>query len=185
MAKTPSTMLPLGTHAPYFSLTDVVSNRLINFDAQHKAKASVIFFICNHCPYVIHINSELSRLAKDYMNKGVSFIAINSNDVAHYPADAPEHMISMAKENNFVFPYVFDETQDVARAYKAACTPDFYIFNAALNLVYRGQLDDSRPGNNIPVTGESIRMALDNILAGEGVDPLQKASLGCNIKWRA
>lgn len=184
MAKTFSTMLPLGTPAPHFALKDVVSQKLITFGSQRPAKASVIMFICNHCPYVQHVNPELTRLANDYIPKQVQFIAINSNDIQHYPADAPELMREMAIQHQYPFPYLFDATQEVAKAYQAACTPDFFVFDSQQLLVYRGQLDDSRLGNDKPCNGESIRRALDAILTAQPVDELQKPSLGCNIKWR-
>ncbi|MFA5959163.1 MAG: thioredoxin family protein [Tatlockia sp.] len=184
MAKTPSTMLPLGTLAPQFSLLDVVSGNLISLKNAVGSKATVIMFICNHCPYVKHVNAELTKLAKDYMPEGVSFIAINSNDVAAYPDDSPENMKQAAHREGYPFPYLYDETQEVAKAYQAACTPDFYIFNDRFELVYRGQLDDSRPGSRLEVTGLSIRNALDSLLANEPVSPDQKPSLGCNIKWK-
>jgi len=184
MARIPSTMMPLGTLAPHFSLEDVVSGKQIVLTSSNGFKASVVMFICNHCPYVKHINNELTRLALDYMSKGVNFIAINSNDTENYPDDSPENMKLTAKNEGYPFPYLFDETQEVARAYQAACTPDFFIYDSQLALVYRGQLDDSRPGNNIPVTGNSIRDALNCILNSKPISGEQKASLGCNIKWK-
>lgn len=184
MAKTPSNMLALGTQAPEFSLRDVISGRMIGLNHSVEIKATIIMFICNHCPYVKHVNKEISNLAHDYNNKGVNFIAINSNDISNYPEDSPENMKRTAQEESYSFPYLFDETQEVAKAYKAACTPDFYVFNSKLKLVYRGQLDDSRPGNSIPVTGNSIRQALDSLLNNETVNIEQKPSLGCNIKWK-
>ncbi|QDP72836.1 thioredoxin family protein [Legionella israelensis] len=184
MVKTASNMLTLGTKAPEFNLTDVTSGKKISLIQYAGKKATVIMFICNHCPYVKYINSELSHLAHEYMNEDIRFIAINSNDVEQYPDDSPEKMRETAKINNYPFPYLFDESQEVAAAYHAACTPDFYIFDKNLELVYRGQFDDSRPGNNIPVTGQSIRDALNSILNDEAVDELQKPSLGCNIKWK-
>ncbi|MDI9819444.1 MULTISPECIES: thioredoxin family protein [unclassified Legionella] len=185
MAKTPSTMLPLGTYAPQFSLLDTVSGSTVSLNSSPESKATVIMFICNHCPYVRHINKELTRLANDYMKLGINFIAINSNDVETYPDDSPENMKKTATEHNYPFPYLYDETQEVAKAYQAACTPDFYVFDSNFALVYRGQLDDSRPGNTIAVTGSSIRNALDSILANEPVNVVQKPSLGCNIKWKS
>ena len=184
MTKTPSNMLPLGTHAPQFSLFDVVSGHKIALASLNKLKATVVMFICNHCPYVKHINKELTKLANDYMNKDVNFIAINSNDVATYPDDSPENMKKIALQEGYPFPYLYDETQEVAKAYQAACTPDFYVFDSNLVLVYRGQLDDSRPGNQIKVTGNSIRQALDCLLMNIPVDTEQKPSLGSNIKWK-
>ena len=176
-------MLPLGTRAPAFTLKDVVSGHQIKLeDSEHQA--TVIMFICNHCPYVKHINSALTQLANDYQNQGVRFIAINSNDVENYPDDSPENMKKTAEVNHYPFPYLFDDTQEVAKAYQAACTPDFYVFNQNMRLEYRGQLDESRPGNNIPVTGDSLRQALDSLLQNKPVNPNQKPSLGCNIKWK-
>lgn len=184
MAKTPSNMLPLGTQAPDFKLPDTVSGDLKSLADLKSDKATVIMFICNHCPFVIHVQDELVRLANDYSSKGVSFIAISSNDVANYPDDSPERMKEVAQSKGYNFPYLYDESQGVAKAYDAACTPDFFVFDGALKLAYRGQLDDSRPGSNIPVTGQDIRTALDAMLAGQEVTPEQKPSLGCNIKWR-
>ncbi len=185
MAKTPSSMLPLGTQAPAFSLIDVVSGKIISLKKQINCTATVIMFICNHCPYVKHVNSALIRLANDYTPKDIRFIAINSNDVTNYPDDSPEFMLKTARELNYPFPYLFDETQEVANAYQAKCTPDFFVFDKQYALVYRGQLDDSRPGNNIKPSGSSIRHALDCILTGKPVpDDNQKPSLGCNIKWK-
>jgi len=184
MALTPSNMLPLGTIAPNFSLPDTVSGENISLQAIKSDKATVIMFICNHCPYVVHVQQGLVALANDYREKGVSFVAISSNDVANYPDDSPEKMTIEAQTNGYTFPYLYDETQEVAKAYHAACTPDLYIFDGDLQLVYRGQLDDSRPGNNVPVTGESMRNALDQVLAGNDVTVEQKPSMGCNIKWK-
>jgi len=184
MAKTPSSMLPLGTQAPQFSLFDPVNNKTVNFNEHHDNTATVIMFICNHCPYVKHVNHELTRIAKDYMKKDVLFLAINSNDINHYPDDSPENMKKTAQLMGYPFPYLLDETQEVARAYQAACTPDFFVFNKNNQLVYRGQLDDSRPGNNIDVNGNSVREALDCILSNQAVPQNQKPSLGCNIKWK-
>ncbi|KGP63864.1 thioredoxin [Legionella norrlandica] len=185
MARTPSNMLPLGTIAPHFELEDVTTGKKIQLSSIPQHPATVIMFICNHCPFVKHISDELTRLANDYIPKGVRFLAINSNDVENYPEDSPENMIQTAKANQYPFPYLFDETQDVARAYKAACTPDFFIFDYDLSLAYRGQLDDSRPSNDIPVTGNSIRQALDCLLNDKPLDFEQKPSLGCNIKWKS
>jgi thiol-disulfide isomerase/thioredoxin len=184
MARTESNMFPLGADAPLFSLPDVISGKNVSLTEQKSDIATVIMFICNHCPFVKHVQPELVRLANDYIPKGISFIAINSNDAVKYPDDSPEKMKEVAEEFKYPFPYLFDETQEVAKAYQAACTPDFYIFDKNLKCVYRGQLDDSRPGNEIPVTGESIRGALDQILNNEPVTVKQKPSLGCNIKWK-
>ena len=185
MALTESNMLPLGTTAPEFSLPDTVSSNTLSLQDVKGRKGTVIMFICNHCPFVKHINSGISALANDYRDKGFGFAAISSNDVVNYPQDGPKAMAKNAAENNFGFPYLYDETQDIARAYDAACTPDFYIFDEALKLVYRGQLDDSRPGNGIPVSGKDIRNVLDALTEGKEVSKVQKPSIGCNIKWKA
>lgn len=184
MAATPSVMLPLGTEAPKFNLVDTVTDTNKSLNELASDKATVVMFICNHCPYVKHINEELVKLANEYIPKGISFIAISSNDVENYPDDSPEKMREVAEELGYPFPYLFDETQEIAKAYQAACTPDFYVFDKDLKLVYRGQFDESRPGNNVPVTGIDIRNALDNILNGKPVDENQKPSIGCNIKWK-
>lgn len=184
MAKTESNMLPLGTTAADFNLLNTVTNKLLSLNEAKSNIATVIAFICNHCPFVKHILDEFIQCANDYQKKGIHFIAISSNDMVNYPDDAPDKMSQLAKEKSFTFPYLFDETQKVAKAYDAACTPDFYIFNKQLTCVYRGQFDDSRPGNTIPVTGNDLRAALDAILAGKPVDTHQKPSLGCNIKWK-
>jgi len=184
VARTPSNMLPLGTTAHPFELQDTVSGKTMTLDELRSDQATVIMFICNHCPFVKHVLDGVIQLANDYIARGVSFIAINSNDAEAYPDDSPEHMKQLAQDKQFPFVYLFDETQEVARAYEAACTPDFYIFNGELKLAYRGQMDGSRPGNEIPVTGEDLRAALDAILAGKPVSEQQKPSLGCNIKWK-
>ncbi len=181
MAMTPSNMLPLGTTAPDFRLPDVSSGETKSLSELKSEKATLVMFICNHCPFVKHVKDQLIALAKDYEDQGVSCVAISSNDVANYPDDSPEKM----KEEGYPFPYLYDESQEVAKAYQAACTPDFYLFDGNLSLVYRGQLDDSRPGNDIPVTGKDIRNALDALLAGESPSEDQKPSVGCNIKWIA
>lgn len=183
MVLTPSTMLPLGTKAPAFSLPNVDGRDVSPADFAG-APAYVIVFMCNHCPYVKHIAPELARLASEYQGRGVAFIAINSNDVASHPADSPEQMIHEVEERGYTFAYLFDETQDVAKAYKAACTPDFYVFDKEQKLVYRGQLDSSRPGNNAPLNGQDLRAALDAVLAGKPVSAEQRPSIGCNIKWK-
>jgi peroxiredoxin len=183
MAQTPSNMLPLGTKAPNFKLLDTIDYKVKILNELRGEKATVIVFICNHCPFVKHINSELSATAIKYKNQGVNFIAISSNDVENYPQDSPDLMKQLAKEENFIFPYLYDDTQEVARAYNAACTPDFYLFNSDLQLVYRGQFDDSRPGNNIPVTGKDLKNAIDAVINNRPVDAHQKPSIGCNIKW--
>lgn len=184
MSKTASTMLPLGTQAPHFELNDVITGQRVKLNNSTAFTATVIMFICNHCPYVKHVNEALTQLANDYISKGVRFLAINSNDIKNYPADSPENMIISAQTHHYPFPYLFDETQEVAKAYNAACTPDFFVFNQELALAYRGQLDDSRPGNNLPVTGESIRKALDCLLTNTPINIEQRPSLGCNIKWK-
>jgi peroxiredoxin len=177
-------MIPLGTTAPEFTLPDAVSGKPLSLDDLKSPKATVIMFICNHCPYVKHVNHELVRLANNYSAKGVSFVAISSNDVAQYPDDGLEKMQEVAKQLGYPFPYLFDESQEVARAYDAACTPDIYIFDKDLKLAYRGQLDDSRPSNGAEVNGKDVRAALDNLLTGKPVSPDQKPSIGCNIKWK-
>ncbi|MGB6151090.1 MAG: thioredoxin family protein [Pricia sp.] len=184
MSRTPSNMLPLGTTAPEFSLMDTVTDKTMNLQALKGEKGTVIMFICNHCPFVKHVNSEIVKLATSYQKEGVEFIAISSNDVENYPQDAPDLMKKNAKQEGYTFPYLYDGTQETAKAYDAACTPDFYLFDADLKLVYRGQLDDSRPGNGIPLTGKDLRKALDAMLSGQPIDENQKPSLGCNIKWK-
>jgi len=179
-----SNMLPLGTPAPPFTLLDTASDKMISLKERKSDQATVVMFICNHCPYVKHVKPQLTQLANDYLPHGVSFIAISSNDVEHYPQDGPNEMKKDAEQFGYPFPYLYDESQGVAKAYDAACTPDFYIFDGDLKLVYRGQLDDSRPGRDLPVTGQDIRRALDNILTDQPVDPIQKPSMGCNIKWK-
>lgn len=183
MALVESNMLPIGTEAPNFHLKDTVSDNYYSLDDLKSDKATVIMFICNHCPFVIHVNPELVRLGNEYRNKGVSFIAISSNDVENYPEDAPDKMAIVAKVLKFPFPYLYDKRQEVAKSYDAACTPDFYVFNSKMNLAYRGRLDQSRPGNSIPLSGEDLRNAIDKTLAGEAVEP-QYPSAGCNIKWK-
>lgn len=185
MAATPSNMMPLGTKAPYFNLSDTISGKNKTLDELKSDNATVIMFICNHCPFVKHVQTGLVKLANDYMPKGISFIAISSNDVAAYPDDSPEQMKAVAQQLGYPFPYLYDESQAIARAYGAACTPDFYIFDKELKCVYRGQMDESRPSNDIAVTGEDIRAALDAILAGQPVSEDQKPSIGCNIKWKS
>ncbi len=177
-------MLPLGTVAPSFTLPDTVSDKTLSLQELKSSVATVIMFICNHCPFVKHVNHELVRLANDYQPKNVSFIAISSNDVDNYPQDGPDKMKETAASEGYPFPYLFDETQQVAKDYQAACTPDFYLFDSELKLVYRGQLDSSRPGNNLPVTGEDLRAALDALLSGGEVSEQQQPSIGCNIKWK-
>lgn len=179
-----SSMLPLGTIAPSFNLIDVCTNKSIALSDFQNSKATVIMFICNHCPYVIHIQEKLIAIANEYIAKGISFIAINSNDVELYPDDSPLQMKKIASEKKYPFPYLFDETQEVAKAYHAACTPDFYIFDQSLKCVYRGRFDDSTPRNQIEPSGRDLIEALDAVLAGEMVNPNQKASIGCSIKWK-
>ncbi len=177
-------MLPLGTKAPDFSLYNTLSGDEVSLEQMRGIKGTVVMFICNHCPFVIHVNAELVRLAETYVKQGIGFVGISSNDVVNYPQDAPHLMKENAEKLGYPFPYLYDETQEVARAYDAACTPDFYLFNDSLSLVYRGQLDDSRPGNGIPVTGADLRRAMDQLLDGKEVSKDQKPSIGCNIKWK-
>ncbi len=184
MAETPSTMAPLGTQAPPFRLPDVTTGRIVSLDDFKSAPALLVMFICNHCPYVKHIRTRLAQVARDYRAKGVAVVAISSNDVREFPDDSPEKMAEEARTCGYTFPYLFDETQEVAKAYEAACTPDLYVFDANRKLVYRGQFDDSRPSNGKPVTGADLSAALDAVLAGRPVMPDQKASVGCNIKWK-
>ena len=183
MALTPSTMLALGTLAPDFSLPDTNGRRVALADFKDHA-ALVVIFMCNHCPYVVQIRAGLAQFARDYAAKGVGVVGINANDAAKYPADSPARMKEEVQQAGYVFPYLFDETQAVAKAYRAACTPDLYLFDRQKKLVYRGQFDSSRPGNNQPVTGTDLRAALDAVLAGQPVAAEQTASIGCNIKWR-
>ena len=185
MVKTPSTMLALGTHAPAFSLPDVVSGETVSLDIFSQKRALLVMFICRHCPFVKHVQQEIARIGRDYADGDLGIVAISSNDIADFPEDAPESLKEMAEDLGFNFPYLYDEDQEVAKAYRAACTPDFFVFDDARSLVYRGQLDDSRPGNDVPVTGADLRAALDAILAGEPVSVDQRPSLGCNIKWKA
>ena len=184
MARTESTMLSLGTQAPDFNLPDVVSGQIISLDSFAGKQALLVMFICRHCPFVKHIQQELAQIGKDYATQPVGIVAISSNDVASYPDDAPDKMKEMAMELEFTFPFCYDESQDTAQAYAAACTPDFFLFDAEYRLVYRGQLDDSRPSNGLPVSGRDLRAALDAVLARQSVNPEQKPSLGCNIKWK-
>lgn len=184
MALTPSNMIPLGTAAADFTLPDTVTGKTFTLQELKGEKATVIMFICNHCPYVVHINSELVKTAQQYSAMGVHFIAISANDAVSHPEDAPDKMKQVAAKENYPFPYLYDETQQTAKAYDAACTPDIYIFDSGLKLVYRGQLDDSRPGNNIPLSGKDVRTALDNLLAQKEISPYQRPSIGCNIKWK-
>jgi peroxiredoxin len=184
MPVTSSTMLPLGTKAPPFSLKDIVSGEKVTLETFAGKKALLVMFICSHCPYVKHVQNELARLGSDYREKNAGIVAISSNDPVVQPDDAPDKLKAMAERLNFNFPYCFDETQGIAKAYTAACTPDFFLFNEDRKLVYRGQLDDSRPGNDKPNDGRDLRAACDAVLAGRPVPSDQKPSLGCNIKWR-
>jgi peroxiredoxin len=184
MALTPSTMLPLGTPAPDFTLPDTQSGTLVSLSDFHDHPALLVAFICNHCPYVKHIADGFAAFAREYRDKGLTVVAISSNDVGHRREDGPEHMAQEARQRGYSFPYLFDETQEVAKAYRAACTPDFFLFDQTRQLVYRGQFDDSRPGNQQPVTGKDMREAVDAVLNGLFVPSEQKASIGCNIKWK-
>ncbi len=183
MAVTPSTMLPIGTRAPDFQLPDT-DGKTVSLDDFPKAPAYLVMFICNHCPYVKHVRKGLADLATDYQGKGVAIVGISANDTVSHPDDSPEMMAREKRDAGYVFPYLFDESQETAKAYKAACTPDFYVFDADRKLVYRGQLDSSRPGNDQPVTGHDLRAALDAVLAGTPVAEDQRPSIGCNIKWK-
>ena len=184
MALTPSTMLALGTKAPEFQLPDVVSGKMSSPSTFTGKQALLVMFICQHWPYVQHINGELARLGQDYAAKSVGIVTISANDAANYPDDAPDRLKAMADEEGFSFPFCYDESQQTATAYTAACTPDFFLFDAGRTLVYRGQLDESRPGNGKPVTGRDLRAAIDAGLAGKPVNPKQQPSVGCNIKWK-
>lgn len=178
-------MVPLGTKAPDFSLPDVISGQTLTLkQIADRKKATVVMFLCNHCPYVKHIQKTLIERAGRYLKQGVGFVAISANDVANYPEDSPAKMAQVAADWQFPFPYLYDETQEVARAYRAACTPDFFVFDANLALVYRGQLDQARPGNSYPVTGKDLFSALDCVLMGKQVATAQHPSMGCNIKWK-
>src|SRR5882757_9067825 len=178
-----STMLDLGTRAPSFRLPDP-SGKIISSDDFAGAPALLVVFLCNHCPYVKHVQARFAELATEYQARGVAVVGINSNDAENYPEDRPEKMADEIIAAGYTFPYLYDEAQEVAKAYRAACTPDFYLFDGEQRLTYRGQFDDSRPGNNVPVTGKDLRVALDALLAGKPVPPNQKASIGCNIKWK-
>ena len=183
MARTPSNMVNLGTLAPNFKLLNTRNNEPVISDNYFNKNGTIIMFICNHCPFVIHVLDEIVSITKKYDNE-ISFIAISSNDIVNYPEDSPELMKKLAEEKKFNFPYLYDETQEVAKKYDAACTPDFFVYNSDKQLVYRGQLDDSRPGNDIPVTGHDLRKAIDSLINGEVIDKNQKPSIGCNIKWK-
>ncbi|GAX37743.1 thioredoxin family protein [Nodularia sp. NIES-3585] len=184
MALTASTMLPLGTQAPDFHLPEVVSGKIISLATFADQKALLVMFICQHCPFVKHIQTELARLGKDYLSSDLGILAISANDAEKYPDDAPESLKAMAAELDFKFPLCYDETQETAKAYTAACTPDFFIFDAERKLAYRGQLDDSRPSNGKPVTGADLRAAIASVLADKPVTSEQQPSIGCNIKWK-
>lgn len=184
MARTPSTMLALGTRAPDFSLLEPASGKTVNLKDFAAAPGLLVVFMCNHCPYVKHVRSGLAAFAREYQAKGLAVVGISSNDVANYPDDSPAKMVVEAQQAGYEFPYLYDETQHVAKAYQAACTPDFFLFDQAQKLVYRGQFDESRPGNTIPVTGKDLRTAADALLAQLPLSPDQKPSLGCNIKWQ-
>jgi peroxiredoxin len=184
MAATPSTMLPLGTAAPNFALPNVVTGQMISLETFADKKALLVMFLCRHCKYVQHVKRELATLGRDYQGKDIGIVAISANDAAAYADDAPESLKDMAAAESFTFPLCYDETQAVAKAYTAACTPDFFLFDRQRKLVYRGQLDDSRPGNQMPVTGKDVRAAIEAVLADQPINPVQKPSIGCNIKWK-
>jgi peroxiredoxin len=185
MALTPSNMLELGTSAPDFQLEDVRSEKVLSYGDIAGEKGTLVMFICNHCPYVVHVENEIGRIAKDYSQKGLGFVAISSNDIEKYPEDAPKFMRQQVDRAGFSFPYLIDSDQSVARRYDAACTPDFYLFDNTSQLVYRGRIDESRPGNDIPVNGKDLREALDNLINGHRQVEKQYPSMGCNIKWKA
>lgn len=183
MSNTPSTMLELGTEAPDFKLFDTINNQIVSLDDFDNAKGLLVVFICNHCPFVKHILDEFVIAARDLQQKGIGVVAISSNDVENYPEDSPKKMASLARKKQFSFPYLYDGSQEVAKAYRAACTPDFFLFDENDTLVYRGQFDDSRPGNDKPVTGRDLREAVEMLLDGK-IKEDQKPSMGCNIKWK-
>ncbi len=184
MSLTPSTMLPLGTQAPDFSLPDVVSGKTIALSTFAAQRAFLVMFICRHCPYVVHVREELARLGKDYAGQNIGIVAISANDAAGFPDDAPDQLKAMADELGFTFPFCYDESQETAKAYTAACTPDFFLFGYDRALLYRGQLDESRPKNGKPLNGKDLRAAIDAVLAGTPVGTTQQPSIGCNIKWK-
>ena len=184
MVRTASTMLQLGTNAPDFALTNVIDGKTVSLDDFRDTRALLVMFICNHCPYVLHLADAIAALSAEYQTRGVSVVAISSNDVEKYPQDGPDLMVAEAKNRGYTFPYLYDADQEVAKAYHAACTPDFFLFDSELKLVYRGQFDSSRPKTDIPVTGADLRAALDAVLSGEDVATEQRASIGCNIKWK-
>ncbi len=185
MALTASTMLALGTKAPDFTLPDVVSGKTISLASFKNAPGLLVMFICRHCPYVKHVQNEIAKIGRDYQDKQLAIVAISANDVQNYPEDAPDKLKEMAQSLKFVFPFCYDESQSVAKAYRASCTPDFFLFDGQNKLVYRGQLDNSRPGNNEPNNGQDLRSAIDAVLAGKTISTEQKSSVGCNIKWKA
>lgn len=184
MALTETEQIPLGYSAPEFSLVNTIDDETVSFGQVRGGRGTVVMFICNHCPYVVHVRDELVRLANEYMSKGIGFVAISSNDIVNYPDDRPELMRQLALELSFPFPYLYDESQEVARSYKAACTPDFSVFDAEDRCVYRGRLDASTPGNGKPVTGDDLRGCLDSLLRGDSISEEQLPSMGCNIKWK-
>tara|TARA_B100001175_G_scaffold81827_1_gene68503 strand:+ start:1128 stop:1679 length:552 start_codon:yes stop_codon:yes gene_type:complete len=182
MARTPSNMVKLGTQAPSFKLINTINDKLITSDTIFNKNGTIIMFICNHCPFVIHVLDEIISISEEYF-ENISFIAISSNDIVNYPEDSPELMKKLAIDKKFKFPYLYDENQEVAKNYDAACTPDFFLYNKNKKLIYRGQLDDSRPGNNIPITGNDLRKAIVSLIDGKEIEKNQKPSIGCNIKW--
>ncbi|UUW11407.1 thioredoxin family protein [Flavobacterium plurextorum] len=184
MARTPSNMIPLGTIAPNFYLKDTNSNNEYSFEDLKGSKGTLVIFMCNHCPFVLHVMKEIVMIANDYRVQGLGVIAISSNDIEKHPEDSPEMMTEFAFKNKIDFPYLFDETQEIAKAYNAACTPDFYLFDSQDRLFYRGQLDDSRPGNGIPLSGSDLRSAIDALIYNRTLNAIQKPSIGCNIKWK-
>lgn len=185
MSNTPSNMLALGTKAPDFQLPNPSNNNQLQaLESLKGKKGTLVIFMCNHCPFVLHIIDKLEELYEDYKSQGIEFIGINANDVDKYPADSPENMVDFVEEKGIRFPYLYDATQDVAKSYDAACTPDFFFFDDNLKLIYRGQMDDSRPGNQKEVTGEDLVIAFENLLAGAEQEAFQRPSLGCNIKWK-
>jgi peroxiredoxin len=184
MARTPSSMIALGSNAAEFQLPDVVTGKAVSRKEVTGPKGLLVMFICRHCPFVKHVQDELAKIGRDYQRSGVGIVAISANDESGFPEDRPEKLAEMSRELGFTFPYLFDETQDVARAYDAQCTPDFFLYDGQAKLVYRGQLDDSRPGSGIPVTGKDLRAALDALIAGRPIASEQRPSIGCNIKWR-
>jgi peroxiredoxin len=184
MAVTPSTMIPLGTKAPGFRLPDTVSGKEISLQETTGEKGTLVMFICNHCPFVIHYNEKLVEMANQYQQQGIRFVAISSNDTINYPQDSPSNMKLLAEREGYSFPYLYDESQEVAKAYKAECTPDFFLFDSALKCVYRGQLDDSSPRNGKQITGKDLTNAMNNLLDRKPISPNQSPSIGCNIKWK-